>query len=120
IKDAVATGNGEYLSILRKQLFISLPHLASLNLQLKCLSTFCNAKFCYQKVKPTAVRMGCYSELERWCWENVEIDLFQENRNCEMKKLIKVMGANKMDKVSGRASKGSGGMTKIVETFEDQ
>ena len=40
--------------------------------------------------------------------KNVEIDLFQENRNCEMKKLIKSMGANKTDKAIERASKASG------------
>ena len=29
---------------------------------------------------------------------NIEIGLFQENRNCEMKKLIRAMGASKTDK----------------------
>ena len=30
--------------------------------------------------------------------KNVEIDILQENRNCDIKKEIKVMGANKTDK----------------------
>ena len=43
-----------------------------------------------------------------------------ENRNCEMKKLIKAIGANKMYKEIGRASKASGGVTKVVKAFESQ
>ena len=52
--------------------------------------------------------------------KNIEIDLFQENRNGEMKKLINSMGANKTEKAISRASKASGGVTKIVESFESQ
>jgi hypothetical protein len=52
---------------------------------------------------------------------NIEIDLFQENMNCDMKKLIRSMGENKTDKAISRASKASGlGVTKIVESFEKQ
>ena len=47
---------------------------------------------------------------------NIEIDLFQENRNCEMKKLIRSMGANKTEKPIERASKAS----EIVEAFVEQ
>ncbi len=36
--------------------------------------------------------------------KNIEIDLFQENRNSEMKKLVKAMGANKTEKEIERAS----------------
>jgi hypothetical protein len=43
---------------------------------------------------------------------NIEIDLFQENRNCEMKKLISSMGANKTEKAISRASK-------VREIFKD-
>ena len=52
--------------------------------------------------------------------KNIEIDLFQENRNAEMKKLIKSMGANKTEKAISRASKASGGVSEVVETFESQ
>jgi hypothetical protein len=52
--------------------------------------------------------------------KNIEIDLFQENMNAEMKKLIKSMGANKSDKAITRASKASGGVSKVVESFEKQ
>ena len=37
--------------------------------------------------------------------KNLEIDLMQENRNKDLKKLIKSMGANKTDKSIERASK---------------
>ena len=51
---------------------------------------------------------------------NIEIDLFQENRNCEIKKLIRSMGANKTHKAISRASKASDGVMKVVEAFENQ
>ena len=52
--------------------------------------------------------------------KNIEIDLLQENRNSEMKKLIKAMGANKTEVAISRASNASGGVTKIVEAYEGQ
>ncbi|CAB3980676.1 Hypothetical predicted protein [Paramuricea clavata] len=45
---------------------------------------------------------------------NIEIDLFQQNRNCEMKKLIRSMGAYKTEKAIERASKASGDVSKFV------
>ena len=51
---------------------------------------------------------------------NIETDLFQENRNCKMKKLISAMGANKTEKAIGSATKASGGVAKIPEAFEKQ
>ena len=44
--------------------------------------------------------------------KNLEIDLMQENRNRDLKKLIKSMGANKTDKSIERASKAVGGVRK--------
>ena len=52
--------------------------------------------------------------------KNIEIDLFQENRNCEMKKLIRSMGANKTEKAITRASQAEGGVSKIVDSFKEQ
>ena len=52
--------------------------------------------------------------------KNIEIYLFQENRNSDMKTLIRSMGANKSDKAISRVSKASGGVKKIVESFEKQ
>ena len=52
--------------------------------------------------------------------ENVEIDLFQENQNKDMKAMIKAMGANKSEKAINRASKAAGGVKKIVDGYEKQ
>ena len=52
---------------------------------------------------------------------NVEINtFFQENRNKDMKAMIKAMGANKSEKAISRASKAVGGVKKIVEANEKQ
>ena len=50
--------------------------------------------------------------------KNVEIDLFQENRNKDMKSMIKSMGANKSEKAIQRASKGP--VRHIVDAFGKQ
>lgn len=52
--------------------------------------------------------------------KNVEIDLFQENRNRDIKEVIKSMGSNKTDKAIGRASKASSGIRQIIEAFDEQ
>ena len=49
---------------------------------------------------------------------NVEIDLLQENRNRDLKKLIKEMGANKTDKAIDNASRAVVGARKIAENFD--
>ncbi len=50
----------------------------------------------------------------------MEIDLFQEIRNKDMKGTIQSMGANKTEKAIGRASKASSGVRRIVEAFDCQ
>ena len=52
--------------------------------------------------------------------KNIEIDLFQENMNNEMKKLIFSMGANKTERSIERATRASGGVKKVVESFDKQ
>ena len=52
--------------------------------------------------------------------KNLEIDLMQENRNRDLKKLIKSMGANKTDKSIERASKAVGGVRKVMQNFDAQ
>ena len=44
----------------------------------------------------------------------------QENRNRDLKKLIKGMGANKTDKAIERASKAVGGVRKVMQNFDAQ
>ena len=120
-KDAVATGNGEHLSILRKQLsmhFHSTPGFNEFAIEM-----FINS-LQWQVLLTEAEAHECkWAVTVNWrggSGKNVEIDLFQENRNGEMKKLIRAMGANKTEKAISRASKASGGVSKIVETFETQ
>ena len=52
--------------------------------------------------------------------KNIEIDLFQENQNSEMKKLIKSIGPKNSELAISRASQACGGVRKIVESYEEQ
>ena len=52
--------------------------------------------------------------------KNIEIDILQENRNKDIKKEIRGMGANKTNKAIDRASRAAGGQWKRVENFEQQ
>ena len=52
--------------------------------------------------------------------KNIEIDILQENRNKDIKKEIRRMGANKTDKAIDRASRAARGQWKIVENFDQQ
>ena len=120
-KDAVATGNGEYLSVIRKQLllhFFSTPGFNEFAIEM-----FVNILQCQVLLSEMEAYNCKWAATVNWKGgpgNNIEIDLFQENRNCEMKKLITAMGANKTEKAIGRASKASGGVAKISEAFEKQ
>ena len=48
----------------------------------------------------------------------MEIDLLQENHNCDKKKPVRSMGPNKTDKAIKQASRASGGIRKIVDNFD--
>ena len=52
--------------------------------------------------------------------KNIEIDLWQENRNKDIKGLTQLMGANKTEKAIQRMNKVAGGVSKIINVFEDQ
>ena len=113
IKDAVAIGNGEYLSILRKQLLV---HFFSIEMFINILQ--CNVLL--SEAEAEHCKWAATVNWKGGAGKNIEIDLFQENRNAEMKELIKSMGANKTEKAISRASKASGGVSKVVEAFESQ
>jgi hypothetical protein len=121
IKDAVSTGNGEYLSVLRKQLLAHFFSTSGFNEY--AIEMFINILQCNVLLSEAEAHRCKWAATVNWkggAGKNIEIDLFQENRNCEMKKLINSMGANKTETAIGRASKASGGVTKIVEAFESQ
>ena len=121
MKDTVATGNVEYLTGIRKQLlvhFFSTP-----NFNVFAIEMLINVLQCQVLLSEAEVHRCKWAATVNWngdAGKNIEIDLFQENRNCEMKKLIQAMGANKTEKAIGRASKASGGVTKVVEAFESR
>ena len=54
--------------------------------------------------------------------KNIEIDILQENRNRDIKKQIKSMGANKTNAAIERASRSTGGgdERKILENFDQK
>ena len=121
IRDAVASGNGEYLSALRKQLlehFFTTPGFNEFAIEM-----FINILQCQVLLSEAEAHNCKWAATVNWkggAHKNIEIDLFQENRNCEIKRLIKSMGANKTEVAISRASKASAGVTKIVEAFESQ
>ena len=121
LKDAVSTGKGDHLSILRKQLLI---HFFSTPVFNKfAIEMLVNTLPCEVLLSKAGAHRCKWAATVNWkggSGTNIEIDLFQGNRNCEMKKLIRSMGTKKTEKAIERASKASGGVTKIVEAYEQQ
>ncbi|XP_028417518.1 uncharacterized protein LOC114541922 [Dendronephthya gigantea] len=121
IKDAVATGNGEYLCVLRKQLLQHFFSTSGFNeFTIEMFINILQTKVLLSEAEAHRCKWAATVNWKGGNGKNIEIDLFQENRNCEMKKLIRSMGANKTEKAIERASKASGGVSKIVEAFEGQ
>ena len=120
-KDAVSTGNGEHLLILRKQLlchFFATPGFNEFSIEM--LINILQCKVLLSEAEAHRCKWAATVNWKGGAGKNIEIDLFQENRNSEMKKLIKAMGANKTEKAISRASKATGGVTSIVDAFEQQ
>ena len=98
-KDAVATGNGEHLAILRKQLLIHFFSTPGFNeFAIEMLINILQCEVLLSKAEAHCCKWAATVNWKGGASNNIEIDLFQENRNCKMKKLIKSMGANKTDK----------------------
>lgn len=120
-KDAVATGNGEHLSTLRKQLLKHFFSASGFNeYAIEMLVNVMQSQILLSKAEAHQCKWAATVNWNGGQEKNIEIDLFQENRNNDMKTLIKSMGANKSDKAISRASKASGGVKRIVESFEKQ
>ena len=120
-KDAVSTGNGDHLLILRKQLLIHFFWTPGFNDF--AIEMLVNILQCEVLLSETEAKRCKWAATVNWkggSGKNIEIDLFQEDRNCEMKKLIKSMGANKTEKAITRGSKASGAVSKIVEAYQHQ
>ena len=119
-KDAVSSGNGEHLALIHKQMipyFFSVSYNAYAIEMLVCTMqnevTLSSAEAHHCKLAALANWKGGKNK-------NIEIDLLQENRNRDLKGLIKSMGANKTEKAINGASKAAGGVRKIVDTFEQE
>ena len=120
-KDAVASGNGEHSALIQKQMllhFSSVPGFNSYAIEM-LVSIIQNNVL----LSPAEAHQCKWAALENWkggSSKNIEIDLLQENRNRDIKGLIRQMGANKTEKAIQRISKAAGGVCKIVDVFEDQ
>ena len=120
-KDAVASGNGQYLSVLHKQLLVHFYSATGFNEY--AIEMLINIMQTEILLSPAEAHRCMWAATVNWSGgpqKNVEIDLFQEVRNKDMKTMIKSMGANKTEKAIERASKAAGGVKKIVEAFEKQ
>lgn len=120
-KDAVASGNGECLALIQKQMLFYFSSISGFNLYaIKMLiSTVQNEVL----LSPREAHQCKWSALTNWKGgkdKNIEIGLLQENQNADLKGLIRLMSANKTEKAIGRMSKAVGGVCKVVDVFEEQ
>ena len=120
-KDAVSTGNGQHLSIIRKQLLVHFFSTTGFNeFAIEMFINILQNEVLLSKAEAHRCKWAATVNWKGGSSKNIEIDLFQENRNSEMKKLIRAMGANKTEKAITRASRALGGVSKIVEVYEQQ
>ena len=121
LKDAVKEGNGARLGTLHKQLlpfFKSLPGFNSYALEM-FINIVQNEVF-LSEAESNQCMWAATANWKGGPGKNIEIDILQENRNKDIKKDIKEMGANKTDKAIDRASRAAGGQRKILENFDQQ
>ena len=121
IKDAVATGNGQHLSVLHKQLLVHFFSASGFNEY--AIEMLVNIMQHQILLSPAQAHQCMWAATVNWSGgygKNVEIDLFQENRNKDMKAMIKSMGANKSEKAIYRGSRAAGGIRQIVDAFGKQ
>ena len=120
-KDAVKEGNGARLATLHKQF---LQHFKSdFGFNAYAIEMLINIVQNEVFLSESEAHHCKWSSTANWkggSAKNLEIDILQENRNKDIKKLIKGMGANKTDKAIERASRAAAGVRKIVENFDTQ
>ena len=120
-KEAVASGDGEHLALIQKQMLLYFSSVSGFNSYAieMLISTIQNAVL----LSPAEAHQCKWAALANWKGgrnKNIEIDLLQENRNKDIKGLIHLMGANKTEKAIDRVSRAAGGVRKIVDVFEAQ
>ena len=119
VKDAVSTGNGDYLATLHKQLLVNFFSTSGFNAYaIEMLVNIIQNEVLLSEAEAHQCKLAAVANWHGGCDRNMEIDLFQEIRNKGMKGIIQSMGANKTEKAIGRASKASSGVRRIVEAFD--
>ena len=119
-KDAVATGNGDHLAIIQKQM---IPYFFCVSYNAYAIEMLISTMQNEITLSPGEAHKCKWGALVNWKGgknKNIEIDLLQENRNRDLKGLIASMGANKTEKSIQRASKAAGGVRQIVDKFEEE
>ena len=94
IKDAVATGNGQHLLVMHKQLLVHFFSASGLNEY--SIEMLVNMMQHQIFLSPAQAHQCMWTATVNWSGgygKNVEIDLFQENRNKDIKSMIKSMGS---------------------------
>ena len=120
-KDAVASGNGEHLALIQKQMLHYFSSASGFNVYaIEMLITTIQNEVLLSSAEAHQCKWAALANWRGGCNRNIEIDLLQENRNRDLKGLIRLMGANKTDKAIQRMSKAAGGIRKIVDVFESQ
>ena len=119
LKDAVKEGNGERLATLHKQV---LPHFKSApGFNAYAIEMLINVIQNEVFLSEAEAHQCIWAATVNWqgdIGKNIEIDILQENRNRDIKKQIKGMGANKTNKAIDRSSRATGGERKIIENFD--
>ena len=120
IKDAVKEGNGLRLHQIHKQLLHHFKSDSGYNAF--AIEMFINIIQNEVLLSNEEAHQCIWSATANWSGgkgRNIEIDL-QENRNKDLKNLIKGMGTNKTNKAISRASRAVGGIQHIVENLNLQ
>ena len=121
IKDAVKEGNGLRLHQIHKQLLHHFKSDSGYNAF--AIEMFINIVQNEVLLSSQEAHQCMWSATANWAGgkgKNIEIDLLQENRNKDLKSLIKGMGTNKTNKAIDRASRAVGGIQHIIENLNAQ
>jgi hypothetical protein len=120
-KNAVASGNGEHLALVQKQMLYHFSSVSGYNAYaIEMLITTIQNEVLLSTAEAHQCKWAALANWKGGANKNIEIDLLQENRNKDIKGLIQLMGANKTEKAIQRMSKAAGVLHKIINVFEAQ
>ncbi len=93
-KDAVASGNREYLALIQKQMLFYFTCISGFNsYAIEMLISTVQNEVLLSSRDAHQCKWAALANLKREKDKNIEIDLLQENRNADLKGLIRLMGA---------------------------